>query len=328
MKSLQIKHPASSAFLFDGQGGARELTSAELGNWTPADGHLWLHLNYKQEEEQQWLTDSSSLNPIVINALLATDTRPRATIIDHGLLVSLRGVNLHPGADPDDMVSIRLWIDESRTISTRNRDLYSVGDVIEELKLGHGPCNPAEFIVDLINKLIWRIGETVTQFEERVDDIEDQILLEYHSSLRNDLAILRRQVIAMHRYLAPQREALAVLIYDNKVSWWTENTRHRLREVSDSLIRHIEDLDLVRDRAAVTQEELQSRVTEQMNARMYVMSVIAAIFLPLGFLTGLLGINIGGIPGADYPYAFYIFTLMLITVVAFQVLLFRFKKWM
>jgi hypothetical protein len=64
----------------------------------------------------------------------------------------------------------------------------------------------------------------------------------------------------------------------------------RIREVSDRLIRNIEDLDAVRGRAAVTQEELLSRLSEQMNSRMYVLSVVAAIFLPLGFLTGLLGI--------------------------------------
>jgi zinc transporter len=58
-----------------------------------------------------------------------------------------------------------------------------------------------------------------------------------------------------------------------------------------------------------------------------VLSVIAAIFLPLGFLTGLLGINVGGIPGADNPHAFLIFSAMLVIVVFLQVLLFKKLKW-
>ena len=102
----------------------------------------------------------------------------------------------------------------------------------------------------------------------------------------------------------------------------------RLREVGDRLVRHIEDLDAVRERAAVVQEELLSRMSEQMNSRMYVLSVVAAIFLPLGFLTGLLGINVGGIPGADYPLAFLMFIGMLVVVVILQFLVFRWRNWL
>ncbi len=40
---------------------------------------------------------------------------------------------------------------------------------------------------------------------------------------------------------------------------------------------------------------------------MYLLSVITAIFLPLGFLTGLFGINLGGMPGAEYKWGFWIF---------------------
>ena len=62
-----------------------------------------------------------------------------------------------------------------------------------------------------------------------------------------------------------------------------------------------------------------------MNKNLYLLSVIAAVFLPLGFLTGLLGINVGGVPGVDDPSAFWIFSGFLSVVVALQILLF--KRW-
>ena len=62
--------------------------------------------------------------------------------------------------------------------------------------------------------------------------------------------------------------------------------------------------------------------------RMYVLTIVAAIFMPLGFLTGLLGINIGGIPGADNKWAFLIFIAMLVGVVTFQLMYFKKKKWL
>lgn len=64
-----------------------------------------------------------------------------------------------------------------------------------------------------------------------------------------------------------------------------------------------------------------------MNNRMFVLSIVAAVFLPLGFLTGLLGINVGGIPGADYEAAFYIFTVILVGIVAIQLWFFRKRHW-
>ena len=87
-------------------------------------------------------------------------------------------------------------------------------------------------------------------------------------------------------------------------------------------------VDAVRERAAVTQEELLSRLSEQLNQRMYVLSIVAAVFLPLGFLTGLLGINVGGIPGADNAQAFWIFSGLLLIAVVIQLLVFRWKKWL
>ena len=50
--------------------------------------------------------------------------------------------------------------------------------------------------------------------------------------------------------------------------------------------------------------------------------------LPLGFLTGILGINVGGIPGAETPWAFAAVSAILTGVVAVQVVLFRRLRWL
>ena len=65
-----------------------------------------------------------------------------------------------------------------------------------------------------------------------------------------------------------------------------------------------------------------------MDNRMYVLSIVAAIFLPLGFLTGLLSINVGGILGAEYKAAFAIFCLLLVALIIIEIVIFKKKKWM
>ena len=92
-------------------------------------------------------------------------------------------------------------------------------------------------------------------------------------------------------------------------------------------MRHIEELDTIRDKVALIQEELANRLSEQLNKKMYILSIISAIFLPLSFLTGLLGINIGGIPGAENENAFYIFSLILVFIISVQLTIFKKKRW-
>ncbi|SDJ89527.1 zinc transporter ZntB [Microbulbifer yueqingensis] len=315
------------AVLLDGRGAARQLGWHEVEQWRPEQGSLWLHFDYTDDGVADWLRRGSGVPPLVAEALLTEETRPRTTTIDEGLLVALRGVNLNPESQPEDMVSIRLWVEERRVISTRKRRLLSVTDLLEQLRKGRGPEDSASVLVDLADLLVWRMGATVDSFEDSIDSLEDRVLSESNAALRADLGRLRKQTITLRRYLSPQREALARLLQE-RVPWLEEPRRLQLREVSDRLLRHIEDIDAVRERAAVTQEELMSRISEQLNSRMYVLSVVAAVFLPLGFLTGLLGINVGGIPGTDSPQAFYVFCGVLAVAVLIQLVVFRWKRWL
>ena len=65
-----------------------------------------------------------------------------------------------------------------------------------------------------------------------------------------------------------------------------------------------------------------------MNKTMYVLSIVAGIFLPLGLLTGLLGINVGGIPGTEHPLAFMLVCVLLLIIAGGLVWLFKRMKWM
>lgn len=316
-----------SAFLLNGTGGAKDLSVEEAKNWQPADGLLWLHFDYSSPETVQWINNDERLDDISKESLLSEETRPRTVIINDALILALRGVNLNPGSDPEDMVAVRLWADQHRIITTIKRNLLSVQDIAKSFKNSEGPGNTSEFISDLAQRLIWRMSDTIENIEERLADLEESVIEMGSTELRQKLSTIRRESIVLRRYLAPQREAM-IRLYGEKISWLSETDRFRLREVNDEVIRYIEDLDSVRDRATVIHEELASNLSEQMNSRMYVLSLVAAIFLPLGFLTGLFGINVGGIPGSGSNNAFPLFVLGLIGMAILILILFKRKKWM
>ncbi|MFH1743922.1 MAG: zinc transporter ZntB [bacterium] len=312
--------------LLDGRGGGRDVEWSDIREWSEQNGILWIHLDRSHPESHRWLREQSGLAPFISNALLAEEIRPRTSCVDNGLLVILRGVNLNPDAEPEDMVSIRLWIESSRIISLQRLPVVAATHIRDRIIKGRGPEQSGDFLADLVADLTDRMDFVVEDLEDSMDSLENQLLDDQSDDLRSQLAFLRRKVITLHRHMWPQREVMTRLQVQPP-PWLTELDRTHIREATDRLTRQIELLDAVRSRAAVTHEELTMLFSEQMNRTIYRLSIIAAIFLPLALLTALLGINVAGIPGADSPRAFWFVCLFLVGLACMQMWVFRRLKW-
>ena len=316
------------AYLLNGNGGGENLDWDRVKLWNPEQGVLWMHLEYSDPYVQQWILHESGLDDVTAEALLAEETRPRSMISGTGgLLLTLRGINANPASDPEDMVAVRVWSDGKRIITTRRRRLLAASELSKAIEKGVGPANAGEFVEALTDRMTERMADVIDEISDEVDELEEHVLTMESYELRPIIAELRRNAIGLRRYLAPQREAVSRL-FSEKLEWLSDMDRLRLRENADRTTRFVEDLDMARERAVVVQEELLGRLSEKMDRTMYVLSIVAAIFLPLGFLTGLLGINVGGIPGAEYTGSFVVFCLVLVILVIFQVWFFKYKKWM
>jgi zinc transporter len=211
-------------------------------------------------------------------------------------------------------------------VSLQKRRLRAVGDIADRLAKGAGPDNSASFVAMLINLLFARMAPVVTSLGEEMDDIEESVIDGSPDMLREQIVSIRKKSIIFRRYMAPQRDLIKALV-DGDIHWIDAVTIRRLIEAQDDITRFIEELDSIRERAQIVNDEIGNMLTERLNGNMYALSVVAAIFLPLGFLTGLLGINIAGIPGAENPWAFLIFCGLLTGLVAAQIIIFKKKGW-
>lgn len=315
------------ALLLDGKGGAQPLPWSAVEQWQPEDGELWLHFDYAAAEVKNWFQSESQLDEAIIETLLSGGSRPRFSPQENGVFIAWRGVNLNPQSDPDDMVALRLWRDEHRLISTRNRQLLAVREMVQALERGQGPRNTAEILVELASSMTSKIGKVLGDFEEQMAELEELVIDARQVTLRSELSEYRRHVMAMRRYIAPQKEALSSFSME-KLAWLTGGEKVQLREVVDRITRHLEDLELLRERAVIAQEELQNRISEELNSRLYVLSVITAIFLPLGFFTGLFGINVGGMPGTENASGFWYVVAGMVILLVLQLVYFRWRRWL
>jgi zinc transporter len=311
------------AFVLDGQGGARALDWDQIERWAPDDGLLWVNLDYRGPEAQGWLAMRAGLDPVVRDALLDRDPRPRALQIGDALLLILRAINLNAGAQPEDMVSLRCWIEPRRIITMRHRTVRLARALAADLARGQGPRDAGDFVAESVARLLEPLIRRVDEIDDAVDQYEDEAIERPARELRAQLAGLRRRTIALRRFIAPQREAFARLATAT-LPWLDDHDRARLRESADRLTRTVEELDAARDRAAVAHEEMASRLGEVTNQRLYVLSIMTAIFLPLGFVCGLLGVNVGGVPAQQVDWAWW--ALLGIFAVATGVQLWVFKR--
>ncbi|NBB10336.1 zinc transporter ZntB [Pseudomonas sp. SLFW] len=317
------------ALVLDGKGGARSIARTDLdGLQLEPHESVWLHWDRSHPQTQTWLRTASGLTPFVCDLMLEENTRPRLLPLpDNELLLFLRGVNLNPGAEPEDMVSVRIFAEAQRVISLRLRSLRATDELIDLLREGKGPKTASELLVYLAQLLTDKVQAVVSELTELVDDMEERIDAdERYMPEHGNMVHIRRRAAGMRRFLAPQREIYAQLTR-SKMPWFVEDDADYWNELNNSLTRYLEELELTRERVGLVLEAEDRRLNERMNRTMYRFGIVTGIFLPMSFLTGLLGINVGGIPGSENPHGFMLACGLMVVVAVGQMWLFKRLRW-
>lgn len=316
-----------AAFILDGKGGGQALDWDGVGAWTPEQGVLWVHLDRTGTAAQEWVRNSSGIDAATAETLLASQgNRPRVQRVDSGLLIVLRGPNRAEGEDVDDMPSMHMWISERQIVTLRRRRLMAGTEIRDAVAAGKGPTSASDFIVHMAERLNEPLAPIVQDIDDSIDALQEKVLFDYDPSLRRELQPARQAAINFRRHIAPQRDALSRLQAE-PMTWLTPVDRAYLREIADHTARYVEDLDAARERAGVAQDELNNQLAERMNRTMYVLTIFAALLLPPSLLTGLFGINVGGMPGVESRWAFAVVAIALPALAVIQFIILRRLRW-
>jgi len=308
------------------QAGAR-LGEAGAIEMLEADACAWAHLPARDPRTRPWIeAHLAYLDAQAIGALLAEETRPRATAIGGGYLLILRGLNLNEGEDPEDLVSVRIWADPHRVVTLARKPMREIEAIAAGFEAGGGPRSTGAFLAELAERLNEGMEPFVRDLTAKADEMEEIVAGRPDPEMRAGILDLRLAAITLRRYVAPQRDALEALMRGGG-ALLSKGDHRRLQEVHDRLTRIIEELDAMRDRMQVLREELASQLSDRLNRNMYLLSILSAVFLPLGFLTGLFGINVAGLPGAGTDWAFWAFAAAMLAIGLGVLGFLRWKRW-
>jgi len=315
--------------VLDGEGGARTIGWTEAQRWSPSrEGEvLWLHLLRTHAGVEDWLRSHLAIPEPTAELLTSDATRPRAFREGGTLVATLRGINFNPGAAPEDMLSMQLWSDGARVVTLRRAPLQTPRLVCDDLDARTGPVDAGSLVTALTEHLIDRMSHAIVDMNAMIDELEDETVESDAVDTLDKIAIIRRNCLALKRHMSPQHEALLAISH-GAPGWFEEHDRREIAESIARLRRYLDDLDISKESALVLQDDIRARAAANSQRTQYVLAVVAGVFLPLTFITGLLGINVGDIPLAHQgSHGFWIVAGLCGAILVVEILLLRRLKW-
>jgi zinc transporter len=125
-------------------------------------------------------------------------------------------------------------------------------------------------------------------------------------------------VLANRTLLQPLSRRIAAAVADDR-------QREQLRAPLEQLEATAQDMDLIMERSRLLQEEIASRLGEATNRNLYLLSVVTTALLPITLITGVFGMNVGGLPFLVSKHGFFL-VMFIMTVTLITTMLFLRKK--
>ncbi len=299
------------AFLYN-DSKATELPFAEGAAHSGKDELVWLHLDGADPKSAAWINAQETIADHIKSALLAAETRPRGEVLGDGILLNLRGLGTRRNDPSDLLVSVRIWAVKGLCISLSFHDADALNIVIDRFLSGD-IMDSGDILAAFAEANTELLDPEIGKLADELDACELALDKKGVFALRRIIANVRSRAIDYRRFVSPQRQALERLVTSPQ-PWLNEDDRIHLRNAADLSARMAEELEAVRERSALMHEELTDRRAEQMDSRALLIAIVALVFLPLTFITGLLGMNVEGIPFATETWAFWGVVLFCVAV--------------
>jgi zinc transporter len=290
-----------------------------------ADAPLgWIVLNGRDAQDQAWIERESQFDDAI--KVIVSEAPTHNERVHHGDTIVLTLVRTE-GATGDALVGLRIVIEASRVVTV----CYGTDAIVDEAvarQAGGGlPASISRVLALLVTSLVKPLEPEITRLADRIDALEDEAMKESDDRMDDAVVLLARQALDLRRYLAPMHDELSYLALNADELPGVAEPKY-LRRAAESLARLVSALDSSHRRVLLVLDQLSKRDGSRLERSIHKLTLVATVFLPLTFITGLLGVNVPGIPGAHNPFAFWVLCAVLIGVAAGAILLIRRRKWM
>jgi zinc transporter len=286
------------------------------------DTLVWLHFDHGDPGAQQWIATCDRIPEAAKTLLLGSDNHMRIEAIGSGLCGIIGDLHHEFANQTDGLDVLRLYLDNHCLVSVRHRPLVAIEKLRKTISEGMKDGRPIVLVTNFLLHVTDTLGDLILGLADSVDDVEEGILDGRASRTGEELGRVRRLAARLRRHMVPQQHALLTLLA-KLPKWVAETDAVRLRSAIEGLGALGHDLDLVQERARLLQEQASARLMEATNRNLYILSIVTVFFLPISLISGIFGMNLGGLPWGQTHFGFWYGIALMVTTVIVTLILLR-----
>jgi magnesium transporter len=280
------------------------------------DGLLWVDIAETLDDDMAFVNRVFNFHPLTIEDCIETTiNNPKVDDFGDYLFMVFHGINYAAETRVIQTTELDLYLGPHYVVTNHNLYLHSIDAVTRLVNLdGRLMRRGVDFFAHaVIDALVNNIIPAVDQLGERADDIEDILFRSPHPSTLEAILHLKRSSLRLRRAMVPQREVLNRLSR-GEFSRIGDEAAIYYRDIYDAVARLESYIDNLRDRTDTILSTYMSVVANQQNETMKTLSLVAAVFLPLGLLAGIYGMNFEYMPELGFRYGYFVVLGTMITV--------------
>jgi magnesium transporter len=294
------------------------------------EGVTWINVNgISQVQNLEQVGSCFNIHPLVLEDILDIEQRPKIEDYEDYLYIVLKTISHTPEAEEveSEPVSLILGPHYVITFHEGNGDLFA--PIRERLLRGKGRIRKmgadylAYAIIDLIVDNYFVALET---FSDKVEFLEDEVVIRPNPQTLREVHRFKNDMIMLRKSLWPLREVIARL-ERRESPLISDQLSIYLKDVYDHTIIAIEEVETYRDILSGMLDIYLSSMSNRLNEIMKVLTIIATIFMPLTFVTGLYGMNFKNMPELRWHYGYYGAVVVMGLIAVAMLWYFRRKNW-
>ena len=282
----------------------RSSLSPDSDDGAAPQGEAWIDIEAGDDEGRRWLASQSGLDDEIITRLLEPAPATYWRRFGQGLHFHVR--TAVPGGDTStiSILDFGIWLEPGRIITVHHGKVPAFDRAAEACSTGAGPSSSWELIVFVLAEGLSRMEQVLHDLTATIDQLEDEALTGHGDPPIHRVAELQKRLVFARRFRVPLANMVSFISQSGPAI--DGALRDELEGIVNVLAQQQELLGLSIDRASALQGQIRDQIADSMNTATYRFTWVATVFLPLSFLTGLLGINVAGIPGDHDPLAFWL----------------------
>ncbi len=310
----------------------RDIETIEEGKpYLEKPTNTWINVQGLHDiEKLKTIWNYFELHPLMQEDIADTAQRPKVEHYDDYSFFVVRMLHYSPLREELHSEQVSIVLGENVVLSFQESDKPIFEPIFERLKLRPGrirQSGPDYLTYALIDTVVDHYFNLLAMFGERIEDIEDQLMVDPEDITFQNIHGLRKKVIYARKTIWPLRDVLNSTIRDDS-AFVEASTKIYLRDVYDHVVQIIDNMENYRDMIRGTHDMYTSHMSNKMNEVMKVLTIIATIFIPLTFITGIYGMNFTYMPGIEWKWGYPSALLVMLVVGAGMLIYFKIKDWL